>query len=108
MNYYILVPKSICDEHRVFSMKPTLPDGRVIITPRDLAYTTFSYGPVELLNEQSLLLLRQSQEAENDAAEETDNAPKAGDAPATQADNHEGGGEAPAEGVSAEDEDDDE
>lgn len=67
MVYYIVIPKSIVEERKIFLDKPTLPDGRVIITTRDLAYTKFSYGTVELLNEQGLTALRRSLESSEES-----------------------------------------
>lgn len=84
MNYYIVISKEICEQRHVFLDYPTLPDGRRIITPRDLNNTKFSYGTVELLNEESLLALRRAledaaeTEAEQAVSEENDGSSDSG------------------------------
>lgn len=48
--YYIIVPSEVCERRRVFTRNPRTPDGRVVLTQRDLCLTQFSYGTVEIVN----------------------------------------------------------
>ena len=52
--YYIIVPQEICERRRVFTRNQRTPDGRVVLTLRDLNLTRFSYGQVEIVNEADL------------------------------------------------------
>lgn len=54
--YYILIPKEVIENRNVFSDYPTLPggDGRTILPVGDLRFTQFSYGQVELINQEDL------------------------------------------------------
>lgn len=52
--YYVIVPQELCERRRVFSRNQRTPDGRVVLTLRDLNLTRFSYGPVEIVNEADL------------------------------------------------------
>lgn len=48
--YYVIVPSEVCERRRVFTRNQRTPDGRVVLTLRDLNLTRFSYGPVEIVN----------------------------------------------------------
>ena len=48
--YYVIVPSEVCERRRVFKHNQRTPDGRVVLTLRDLNLTRFSYGPVEIVN----------------------------------------------------------
>ena len=48
--YYVIVPKEVCERRRVFKRNRRTPDGRVVLTLKDLNLTRFSYGPVEIVN----------------------------------------------------------
>lgn len=48
--YYVIVPAEVCERRRVFTRNQRTPDGRVVLTLRDLNLTRFSYGPVEIVN----------------------------------------------------------
>ncbi len=52
--YYVIVPQEVCERRRVFTRNQRTPDGRVVLTLRDLNLTRFSYGPVEIVNEADL------------------------------------------------------
>lgn len=54
--YYILIPKEVIEKRNVFSDYPKLPggDGRTILPVGDLRFTQFSYGQVELINQENL------------------------------------------------------
>ena len=39
--YYIIVPQEICERRRVFTRNQRTPDGRVVLTLRDLNLTRF-------------------------------------------------------------------
>lgn len=52
--YYVIVPQEVCERRRVFTCNQRTPDGRVVLTLRDLNLTRFSYGPVEIVNEADL------------------------------------------------------
>ena len=52
--YYVIVPHEVCERRRVFTRNQRTPDGRVVLTLRDLNLTRFSYGPVEIVNEADL------------------------------------------------------
>lgn len=55
--YYIIVPGELCARRHIFTKNPRTSDGRVVLTLRDLQMTRFSYGPVEIVNEQDLAML---------------------------------------------------
>ena len=61
MAYHILVPPSLIESRHVFPDNPKLPDGRTVLSVRDLSYTRFSYGPVEIVNDQDLAELMNEQ-----------------------------------------------
>lgn len=61
--YYVIVPQELCERRRVFSRNQRTPDGRVVLTLRDLNLTRFSYGPVEIVNGDDLQLLMRSRTA---------------------------------------------
>lgn len=64
--YYIIVPQEVCERRRVFTRNQRTPDGRVVLTLRDLNLTRFSYGPVEIVNEADLqAIMSAGQEAES-------------------------------------------
>jgi len=65
MNYHILVPASLIESRHIFPEHPKLPDGRTVLSVRDLSYTRFSYGPVEIVNDQDLNALMQAGGTEN-------------------------------------------
>lgn len=52
--YYIIVPSEVCERRKVFLRNLRTPDGRVVLTQRDLGLTRFSYGPVEIVNADDL------------------------------------------------------
>lgn len=52
--YYVIVPQEVCERRRVFTKNQRTPDGRVVLTLRDLSLTRFSYGPVEIVNDDDL------------------------------------------------------
>ena len=52
--YYVIVPSEVCERRRVFTRNQRTPDGRVVLTLRDLNLTRFSYGPVEIVNADDL------------------------------------------------------
>lgn len=52
--YYVIVPSEVCERRRVFTRNQRTPDGRVVLTLRDLNLTRFSYGPVEIVNADGL------------------------------------------------------
>ena len=52
--YYVIVPQEVCERRRVFTKNQRTPDGRVVLTLRDLSLTRFSYGPVEIVNDGDL------------------------------------------------------
>lgn len=61
--YYVIVPSEVCERRRVFTRNQRTPDGRVVLTLRDLNLTRFSYGPVEIVNGDDLQLLMRSRTA---------------------------------------------
>ena len=63
--YYVIVPQELCERRRVFSRNQRTPDGRVVLTLRDLNLTRFSYGPVEIVNGDDLQAIMS---ADQDAA----------------------------------------
>ena len=63
--YYVIVPSEVCERRRVFTRNQRTPDGRVVLTLRDLNLTRFSYGPVEIVNEADLQAIMS---ADQDAA----------------------------------------
>lgn len=52
--YYVIVPQEVCERRRVFTRNRRTPDGRVVLTLRDLNLTRFSYGAVEIVNGEDL------------------------------------------------------
>lgn len=60
MAYHILVPQSLIESRHIFPENPKLPDGRTVLSVRDLSYTRFSYGPVEIVNDQDLAALMET------------------------------------------------
>lgn len=52
--YYVIVPSEVCERRRVFTRNQRTPDGRVVLTLRDLNLTRFSYGSVEIVNADDL------------------------------------------------------
>ena len=71
--YYIIVPLEICERRRVFTRNQRTPDGRVVLTLRDLNLTRFSYGPVEIVNSddlQAIMSARQGAESNNQTENE--------------------------------------
>lgn len=65
--YYVIVPQELCERRRVFSRNQRTPDGRVVLTLRDLNLTRFSYGPVEIVNGDDLqAIMSASQEEPSD------------------------------------------
>ncbi len=71
--YYVIVPSEVCERRRVFTRNPRTPDGRVVLTLRDLAITRFSYGAVELVNGddlQAIMSAGKAQPSENAKQEE--------------------------------------
>ena len=64
--YYVIVPQEVCEHRRVFTGNRRTPDGRVVLTLRDLSLTRFSYGPVEIVNSDDLqAIMSAGQEAES-------------------------------------------
>lgn len=64
--YYVIVPKEVCERRKVFRSNKRTPDGRVVLTLRDLSLTRFSYGPVEIVNSDDLqAIMSAGQEAES-------------------------------------------
>jgi|GEM_PF-7098330 len=66
--YYVIVPSEVCERRRVFTRNQRTPDGRVVLTLRDLNLTRFSYGPVEIVNGddlQAIMAAGQSQPSDN-------------------------------------------
>ena len=71
--YYVIVPSEVCERRRVFTRNQRTPDGRVVLTLRDLNITRFSYGPVEIVNGddlQAIMAAGQSQPSDNANQEE--------------------------------------
>jgi hypothetical protein len=62
MAYFILVPQELIEQRHVFPENPKLPDGRTVLSVRDLTYTRFSYGPVEIVNDADLKTLMEGEE----------------------------------------------
>lgn len=60
MAYHILVPQSLIEQRHIFPGNSKLPDGRTVLSVRDLSYTRFSYGPVEIVNDQDLEVLMEA------------------------------------------------
>ena len=60
--YYVLVPQKVIKERGVFTDNEVLPapDNRTVLALSDLRFTSFSYGPVEIINAQDLNSLRVS------------------------------------------------
>ena len=52
--YYVIVPQAVCERRKVFTRNRRTPDGRVVLTLRDLSLTQFSYGSVEIVNANDL------------------------------------------------------
>lgn len=71
--YYVIVPQELCERRRVFSRNQRTPDGRVVLTLRDLNLTRFSYGPVEIVNGddlQAIMSASQEEPSDNQAQNE--------------------------------------
>lgn len=71
--YYVIVPSELCERRRVFSRNQRTPDGRVVLTLRDLNLTRFSYGPVEIVNGddlQAIMSASQEEPSDNQAQNE--------------------------------------
>lgn len=71
--YYVIVPSEVCERRRVFTRNQRTPDGRVVLTLRDLNLTRFSYGPVEIVNGddlQAIMAAGQAQPSDNTNQEE--------------------------------------
>lgn len=71
--YYVIVPSEVCERRRVFTRNQRTPDGRVVLTLRDLNITRFSYGPVEIVNGddlQAIMAAGQAQPSDNANQEE--------------------------------------
>lgn len=66
MAYHILVPQALIEGRHIFPENPKLPDGRTVLSVRDLSYTRFSYGPVEIVNDADLEELMTAQPTQND------------------------------------------
>ncbi len=62
MAYHILVPQALIEGRHIFPDNPKLPDGRTVLSVRDLTYTRFSYGPVEIVNDADLKTLMEGEE----------------------------------------------
>ncbi len=62
--YYILVPSELCEHRRVFTRNRRTPDGRVVLTLRDLNLTRFSYGPVDIVNGEDLQAIMSATQTE--------------------------------------------
>jgi len=68
--YYVIVPSEVCERRRVFTRNQRTPDGRVVLTLRDLNLTRFSYGSVEIVNGddlQAIMAAGQAQPSDNDS-----------------------------------------
>lgn len=61
MAYHILVPQTLIESRHIFPDNPKLPDGRTVLSVRDLSYTRFSYGTVEIVNDADLAALMENQ-----------------------------------------------
>lgn len=70
--YYIIVPSELCEHRRVFTRNPRTPDGRVVLTLRDLQHTGFSYGDVQLVNEEELQSIISASPSVEPSTEEED------------------------------------
>lgn len=71
--YYVIVPNEVCERRRVFTRNQRTPDGRVVLTLRDLNLTRFSYGPVEIVNGddlQAIMSASQEEPSDNQAQNE--------------------------------------
>lgn len=72
--YYVIVPNEVCERRRVFTRNPRTPDGRVVLTLKDLSLTRFSYGAVEIVNGDDLQSVmsgqKQAAPSNNNAEEE--------------------------------------
>lgn len=68
--YYILVPQQLIKSRGVFTDYQTLPggDGRTILPVGDLRFTQFSYGQVELINQEDLDSLVSSLKAKSSSS----------------------------------------
>ena len=62
MAYHILVPRELIEKRHVFPNNPKLPDGRTVLSVRDLGYTRFSYGQVEIVNDADLAELMKAKQ----------------------------------------------
>ncbi len=70
--YYVIVPKEVCERRRVFTRNPRTPDGRVVLTLKDLNLTRFSYGTVEIVNGDDLQSVMSSQTQETASVNTTE------------------------------------
>lgn len=71
--YYVIVPNEVCERRRVFTRNQRTPDGRVVLTLRDLNLTRFSYGQVEIVNGddlQAIMSASQEEPSDNQAQNE--------------------------------------
>ncbi len=70
--YYVIVPNEVCERRKVFTRNQRTPDGRVVLTLRDLSMTRFSYGPVEIVNGEDLqaIMAAGTAPSDNDKKEE--------------------------------------
>ena len=70
--YYVIVPSELCERRRVFTRNQRTPDGRVVLTLRDLALTRFSYGQVEIVNGDDLQTLMSGTQEEPSVEQQTE------------------------------------
>ena len=63
--YYVIVPSELCERRKVFKRNQRTPDGRVVLTLRDLNLTRFSYGPVEIVNGEDLQAIMSASQTES-------------------------------------------
>jgi hypothetical protein len=62
--YYVIVPNEVCERRRVFTRNQRTPDGRVVLTLKDLNLTRFSYGQVEIVNGDDLQAIMSAGQSE--------------------------------------------
>lgn len=62
--YYVIVPSEVCQRRRVFLRNQRTPDGRVVLTLKDLNMTRFSFGAVELVNGDDLQAIMSAGQSE--------------------------------------------
>lgn len=67
--YYVIVPREVCERRRVFTRNQRTPDGRVVLTLKDLNLTRFSYGPVEIVNGDDLQAIMSAEQTEPSAGQ---------------------------------------